>query len=331
MILRYPWLLLLLVLIPALLYLRYGRRRRAAIRFSDTGPLTHLAPSWAVWAQPLLPFLYGAGLALAVFALARPQKGLEESSIRAEGIDIVLSIDVSTSMLAEDFSTEAKAINRLDASKEVLNHFISNRKYDRMGLVAFAAMPFTMAPMTMDHDWLLQQVRRLETGVLPDGTAIGSGLSAAINRLRDSMAKSKVVILLTDGINNRGEITPLNAAKAAQALGIRVYTIGAGTDGMVRMPIRDPFGGTRYIRQPSEIDEPTLREMASMTGGKFYRARDLNALKLVYDEIDQLEKTEINIDQYRYFEERFMPFLSLALAFLGLEKLLATTRLGRFP
>lgn len=331
MMFRYPWLLLLLLLVPLVVYLRYTRRRRAAMRFSDGGQMASIAPSWAVLAQPILPLLHGLGLAAAIVALARPQQGLEESSVRAEGIDIVLCIDVSTSMLAEDFSTAAQTINRLDASKQVLEHFISNRTYDRMGLVAFAAMPFTMAPLTMDHGWLLQQVQRMETGVLPDGTAIGMGLSAAINRLRDSAATSKVVVLLTDGINNRGEITPLNAAKAAQALGIKVYTIGAGTDGMVRMPVRDPFGGTRYVRQPSEIDEPTLRQMAEMTGGRYYRARDLNALKLIYDEIDLLEKTVINLDQYRYFEERFQPFLWLAVALLGLEKLLALTRLGRLP
>jgi len=331
MIFRYPWMLLLLLLVPLLVYFRFGRRRRAAVRFSDGGQIARLAPSWALLAQPVLPFLYTIGFILLVIALARPQKGLEESNLQAEGIDIVLSVDVSTSMLAEDFATASKAINRIDASKVVLEQFIKSRTYDRMGLVAFAAMPFTMAPLSMDHGWLLQQVQRLETGVLPDGTAIGSGLSAAINRLRDSEAKSKVVILLTDGINNAGEITPLNAAKTAQALGIKVYTIGAGTDGLVRIPVKDPFGGTRYVQQPSEIDEPTLREMAEMTGGKFYRARDMNSLKLIYDEIDQLEKTKIDIEQYRYFEELFPPVLGLAMLLLGLEKLLSLTRLGRFP
>jgi len=331
MIFRYPWLLLLVLLVPLLVYLRYGRRRRTAMRFSNGGQLAQIPPGWAVLAQPLLPLLYGAGLVLCVVTLARPQKGLEESQLRAEGIDIVLCVDVSTSMLAEDFSSVNNTINRIDASKDVLERFIKNRTYDRMGLVAFAAMPFTMAPLSMDHGWLLQQVQRLETGVLPDGTAIGSGLSAAVNRLRDSQAKSKLVILLTDGVNNRGEISPLNAAKAAQSLDIKVYTIGAGTDGMVRIPVRDPFGGTRYVQQPSEIDEPTLKEMAAMTGGKFYRARDMSALRLIYDEIDQLEKTEINIDQYRHFEEQFPPFLLLAVALLGLEKLLSLTRLGRLP
>lgn len=331
MILRYPWMLLLLLLVPALLYLRHGRRRRSSLRFSDGSQLVHLTPAWTVLAQPLLPILHGLGLVLAIIALARPQQGLEESSIRAEGIDIVLCVDVSTSMLAEDFSSGANAINRLDAAKDVMERFINSRTYDRIGLVAFAALPFTMAPLSLDMNWLLTQVRRLETGVLPDGTAIGSGLASAVNRLRDSDAKSKIVILLTDGVNNRGEITPLNAAKAAEALGIRVYTVGAGTDGMVRMPVTDPFGGKRYIRQPSEIDEPTLKEMAAMTGGRYFRARDYDALRAIYEEIDQLEKTEINIDQYRYFEERFMPFLAAAMIAFALEKLLALTRLGRLP
>lgn len=328
---RYPILFLLLLLVPLLLYLRYGRRRKAAFRFSEGSHMASLAPSLTVLLQPVLPFLYGAGLILIITAIARPQKGLEESSIRAEGIDIVLCIDLSTSMLAEDFGDGLTTRNRLQAAKEVMEEFINNRSYDRIGLVAFAALPFTMAPLSLDQDWLLQQIKQMEAGSLPDGTAIGLGLASAANRLRESTGKSKVVILLTDGINNRGDITPLNAAKTAEALGIRVYTIGAGTDGMVRMPVRDPFGGTRYVQQPSQIDEATLQEIADMTGGKYFRARDFEGLKQVYREIDQLEKTEINIDQYRYFEERFMPFLSLGLIALGLEKLLSLTRLGRLP
>jgi len=331
MMFRYPWMLLLLALIPVLLYLRYGRRRRSSMRFSDGSLLAMISPSWAILIQPVMPFLYGLALALIVVCIARPQKGLEESNLLAEGIDIVLCVDVSTSMLAEDFASGGQAINRINASKQVLEKFISSRTHDRMGLVAFAAMPFTMAPLSMDHAWLLEQVQRLETGVLPDGTAIGSGLAAAINRLRDSEAKSKIVVLLTDGVNNAGDISPLNAAKTADALDIKVYTIGAGTDGLVRVPMRDPFGGTQYVRQPSEIDEPTLKEMAAITGGKFYRARDLSALQQVYDEIDQLEKTEIKIDQYKYFEEKFQPFLSIALVLLGLEKLLNVSRVGRLP
>lgn len=331
MILHYPWMLLLLVLVPPLLYLRYGRRRRAAFRFSDAGLMADGPPGWAVLAQPLLPLLYGAALVLIVISLARPQKGIEESSVRTEGIDIVLCVDVSTSMLAEDFEDSGNPVNRITAAKEVLEQFIESRRHDRMGLIAFAAMPYTMAPLTMDHGWLLQQVARLETGVLPDGTAIGSGLAAAINRLRDSEAASRIVVLLTDGINNAGEIAPLDAARTAEALGIRVYTVGAGTDGLVRMPVRDPFGGTQYVRQPSEIDEPTLRKMAEMTGGEFFRARDFEGLRTVYEEIDRMEKTEITIDQYRYFEERFQPFLAFALVLLGLEKLLSISRLGRLP
>jgi len=328
---RYPILFILLLLVPLLLYLRYGRRRKAAFRFSEGAHMARLAPSLAVLLQPVLPFLYGAGLIMIITSIARPQKGLEESSIRAEGIDIVLCVDLSTSMLAEDFGDGLTTRNRLQASKEVMEEFIKNRGYDRIGLVAFAALPFTMAPLSLDQDWLLQQIKQMEAGSLPDGTAIGLGLASAVNRLRESTGKSKVVILLTDGINNRGDITPLNAAKTAEALGIRVYTIGAGTDGMVRMPVRDPFGGTRYVQQPSQIDEATLKEMADMTGGRYFRARDFDGLKQVYQEIDQLEKTEINIDQYRYFEERFMPFLSVGLIALGLEKLLSLTRLGRLP
>ncbi len=331
MMLRFPWLLLLLALVPLLTFLRYRRRRSPALRTTDAATLARLSPGWAVLAQPILPLLYAAGLALIIIALARPQKGIEERSVSAEGIDIVLSVDLSTSMLAEDFNVGNRTLNRLEASIEVMERFIDNRPHDRIGLVTFAAIPFTMAPLSLDHAWLLQQVKRLEAGMLPDGTAIGSGLASSVNRLRDSDAASKVVILLTDGVNNRGEISPLNAARAAEALGIRVYTIGAGTDGPARVPVPDIFGGTRYVYQQSDIDEETLTEIARITGGRYYRARDFEGLRAIYREIDELEKTVLNVDQYRHFEERFMPFLAWAMALLGLERLLALTRLGRLP
>jgi len=328
---RYPVLFLLLLAVPVLMYLRYARRRKNAFRFSEGSHMANLAPSWAILLQPALPFLYGIALVSIITAATRPQKGLEESSIRAEGIDIVLCVDLSTSMLAEDFGDGLTTRNRLQAAKDVMEEFIKKRPYDRIGLVAFGAIPFTLAPLSLDQNWLLQQVKQMEAGSLPDGTAIGDGLASAANRLRDSTGKSKVVVLLTDGINNRGNITPLNAADKARSLEIRVYTIGAGTDGMVRMPVRDPFGGTRFVQQPSQIDETTLKDIADMTGGKYFRARDFEGLKQVYAEIDQLEKTEINIDQYRYYEERFMPFLAIGLIALGLEKILSLTRLGRLP
>ena len=331
MSLKYPWMLLLLFAIPLVLYLRFSRSRQPALQFSDTSMLHRLPPGWAVLAQPLLPILYGVALASMVVAMARPQKGLAESRVRTEAVDIVLLVDVSTSMRAEDFSTATRRIDRLDAAKQVIDEFIKNRSGDRIGLVAFAAMPYTVSPLTLDHGWLIQQMQRIETGMLEDGTAVGDAVASAVNRLRESKAKSKVVVLLTDGINNRGRLSPENAAQAAKAMGIKVYTIGAGTTGLVPIRVVDPFGAQRVIQQPSEIDEGTLQRIADITGARYFRATDLKGLQRIYGEIDLMEKTEFNVDQYTRFEERFMPWVGAALVCLALEKLLSLTRLGRLP
>ncbi len=328
---RYPWLLLLLLLVPVLGYLRHGRRRKPALRFSDGAALARLPVTWAVAFQPILPALYVLGITALIVSFARPQQGLSESRVRTEAVDIVLLVDVSTSMRAEDFSTVTRSINRLDAAKSVIERFIQTRPNDRLGMVAFSAMPYSVSPLTLDHGWLVQQMQRLETGMLEDGTAIGDGIASAVNRLRDSVARSKVVVLLTDGMNNRGQLSPENAAQAAKALGIKVYTVGAGSDGWVRMPVQDPFGGQQYVRQRSEIDEGTLRRIAEITGALFFRATDLKSLEEVYRQIDKMEKTEINVDQFTRFEERFMPWVGLALICLGLERILSLTRLGRLP
>ena len=331
MTLRYPLILLLILLVPALVYLRYGQRRKLSLRFSDGGAVAQLPVSWAVTFQPFLPICYTFGLVLLIIATARPQKGLAESRVNTEAVDIVLLVDVSTSMRAEDFTTATRALNRLDAAKMVIERFINDRPNDRIGMVAFSAMPYTVSPLTLDHGWLIQQMQRLETGMIEDGTAIGDAIASAVNRLRDSVAKSKVVILLTDGMNNRGALSPENAAQAAKALHIKVYTVGAGSTGIVRIPVIDPFGGRQYVRQPSEIDEGTLKRIADITGAMYFRATDLKGLEEVYRQIDKMEKTEVNIDQYTYFEERFMPWLLMGLFLLGLEKVLWLTRLGRLP
>lgn len=285
---------------------------------------------WAVALQPLLPALYVAGLVTLIVALARPQKGLAESRVSTEAVDIVLLIDVSTSMSALDFATATRPdMNRLDAAKDVIEKFISDRPNDRIGMVAFSAMPYTVAPLTLDHAWLIQQLPRLRTGMVEDGTAIGDAIASAVNRLRDSLAKSKLVVLLTDGMNNRGSLTPQNAAQAAKALGIRIYTVGAGKEGDVPMPGMGFFGGQQYMR--SDIDEPTLRHLADVTGGAYFRATDIRKLEAVYRQIDQMEKTEINVDQYTRYEERFMPWIVLGLLCLGAEKVLSLTRIGRIP
>jgi Ca-activated chloride channel family protein len=331
MTLRYPLILLLILLAPALVYLRYGRRRKLSLRFSDGGAVAQLPVSWAVVFQPILPVFYTLGLVLLIVAMARPQKGLAESRVNTEALDIVLLVDVSTSMRAEDFTTATRTLNRLDAAKTVIERFIGDRPNDRIGMVAFSAMPYTVSPLTFDHGWLIRQMQRLETGMLEDGTAIGDAIASAVNRLRDSVAKSKVVILLTDGMNNRGALSPENAAQAAKALNIKVYTVGAGSTGLVRIPVMDPFGGRQYIRQPSEIDEGTLKRIADATSAMYFRATDLKGLEEVYRQIDRMEKTEVDIDQYTYFEEQFMPWLLMGLLLLGLEKVLWLTRLGRLP
>ncbi len=331
MTLRYPWLLLLLVLVPALVYFQYGKRRKPMMRFSDGDTLSRLPVTLGVALQPLFPFIYGLGLALLVVALARPQMGLSESHVRTAGVDIVLLVDVSTSMRAIDFSTAGHEINRLDAAKEVIERFVKKRDSDRMGMVAFAALPYSVAPLTLDHGWLIQRMQQIETGMLEDGTAIGTAIASAVNRLRTSEAKSKLIVLLTDGISNAGDLTPENAAQAAKALGIKIYSVGAGTSGFVTMPVQDPFGGTQYTRMRSDIDETTLTRIAETTGGKYFRAADMESLKKVYDEIDRMEKTEIDVEQYTRFEERFAPFLVAGLLCLALERLASLSRWGRLP
>ncbi|NKB22970.1 MAG: VWA domain-containing protein [Kiritimatiellae bacterium] len=329
MTLHAPWFLLLLFLVPILVFLRYGRRRRPSILFSDHKVLAHLPLSWAIWVSKTLPVFYSLALILLISAIARPQKGLQEREVHAEAIDIVLLVDVSTSMRAEDLSTRNKRLNRLDAAKQVIEEFIKSRKEDRISIVSFAALPYTTSPLTLDHGWTLQRMKQLKTGMLEDGTAIGSALGSAINRLRESEAKSKVVILLTDGVNNTGTLSPENAAQAARALDIKVYTVGAGTSGIVNMPAQDMFGRTRYVQQHSQIDEATLKRIAKITDAEYFRAEDFKSLKKVYEQIDEMERTEIQVEQYTQYEEKFMPFLIIAMILFGIERFLSLIRFGR--
>ena len=322
---RHPLLLLLLLLVPLLVWLRYARRRQAPLTFSDGATLLGLPRSPWLALRRLPPALFAAGLVCLAVAAARPQTGMSESRVDTEGVDIVLVVDTSTSMRSEDFSTAVKRMDRLDAAKSVLAQFIQARPDDRMGIVAFAAMPYTIAPLTTDHAWLMLQMDRLQTGMLEDATAIGDALASGVNRLRDSQAKSKIVILLTDGINNAGRMTPPDAAQAAAALGIKVYTVGAGSNQPRAAGI---FG---FMQAGGEIDEATLRKIAEITRAKYFRATDLKSLEDTYRAIDQMEKTKIKLDQYTRYEEKFAPFLVLGLLCLGLETLLGFTRLGRLP
>ena len=322
---RHPLLLLLLLAVPALVWLRYARRRQAPLTFSDGAALLGLPRSPWLALRKLPPALFAAGLVFLVAAAARPQKGMSESRVETEGVDIVLVVDTSTSMRADDFSTAVQRMDRLDAAKAVLAQFIQARPDDRLGIVAFAAMPYTIAPLTTDHAWLMLQMDRLQTGMLEDATAIGDAIASGVNRLRDSKAKSKIVILLTDGIHNAGRLTPPDAAQAAAALGIKVYTVGAGSDQPRATGI---FG---FVQGGNEIDEATLKKIAEITKAQYFRATDLKSLEETYKAIDEMEKTKIELDQYTRYEEKFAPFLILGLLCLAFETLLGFTRLGRLP
>jgi Ca-activated chloride channel family protein len=267
---------------------------------------------------PVLFVLRMVAVIAVVIALARPQSKLSRQEMKVEGIDIVLTMDVSGSMLAEDFKP-----NRLEAAKKVAEDFIKGRKNDRIGLVEFAGEAFTQTPLTIDHNVLLSQLDKVKSGVIEDGTALGDGLATAINRIKDSKAASKVIILLTDGVNNQGSVDPKSAAEIAALYGIRLYTIGLGTRGMAPYPFRSPFGGTQYQNVPVEIDEELLTEMAHSTnGGEYFRATNKKSLESIFSEIDKMEKTKIDVTQYNQTKDEYLPFLLIAVLSLVLEIIL---------
>jgi Ca-activated chloride channel family protein len=313
-----PW---FLVLLPALVALHFLRRRSGAnapatLGFSTTGWLPARARDRT---RVVLYALSALAMLLVTVALARPQKGLRENELSGRGVDIVLALDVSTSMRAEDFQP-----NRLAVAKQVAQVFVGERPHDRLGLVIFAGTAVTQCPLTLNHALLADLLQRVDFGMVEDGTAIGQGLATALNRLRQSRAKSKVVILLTDGDNNRGAIDPQTAADLARALGVRVYTIGVGTSGIAPIPVDDPTFGRRYVMQPVVIDETTLKAIADKTGGRYFRARDSQALAAIYRQIDQMEKSNLTSAAYSEWRDRgpelaFGALLLLAVGFgLGL-------------
>ena len=321
----YLWLLALIV--PMIAYYVWRvRQGGAAIQISTVEGVLR-APKSVRYYLRLLPFvLRTAAYALLVVALARPQ-GIEQNvRTSTEGIDIMLSIDVSGSMLARDFKPD-----RITAAKEVAASFISDRVGDRLGLVVFAGEAFTQSPLTTDQSTLQTLLARIRSGLIEDGTAIGNGLATAINRLRESEAKSKVIILLTDGINNRGEIAPMTAAEIARAQGIRVYTIGVGSRGTAPYPAVDMFGNMTFINQKVEIDEKTLTEIARLTGGRYFRATDKEKLQAIYDEINQLEKSRVEVTERITYHELFLGWVLAALALLTAELLLSNLVLKRIP
>ena len=321
----YLWLLTLLV--PMIgYYVWRALQGGASIQISSVAGVVR-APRTVRYYLRHLPFvLRAAAFALLIVALARPQDIEQNVRSNTEGIDIMLAIDVSGSMLARDFKPD-----RITAAKEVAGSFIADRYGDRIGLVAFAGEAFTQSPLTTDQSTLQTLLARIRSGLIEDGTAIGNGLATAINRLRESDAKSKVIILLTDGVNNRGEIAPMTAAEIAKAQGIRVYTIGVGTEGMAPYPAIDMFGNLTFVNQKVEIDEKVLKAISDMTGGRYFRATDKDKLKAVYDEINQLEKSKVEVTEHISYHELFLVWALTALGLLLAEFLLSNLVLKRIP
>lgn len=298
----------------------------ATMRISTVDGVRRVPRSIKYYLRHLPIVLRSLAVVLIAVALARPQSAQHNSNSTTEGIDIVMSLDVSGSMLARDFTPD-----RLGAAKEVASNFIMDRPNDRIGLVVFAGESFTQCPLTTDKRSLLNLLGSVKSGMIDDGTAIGNGLATAVNRLRESKAKSKVVILLTDGINNSGQIAPLTAAEIAQSYGIRVYTVGVGTMGMAPYPVIDMWGHLSFQPMKVEIDEKMLSQIAQMTGGKYFRATDNRRLKDVYDEINQLERSKVEVENFTRYQERFTLFVVLALILLVGEFALRQTWLRRLP
>ena len=311
-----------LLVIPATIvwYVFRHKKQEASVRFSDTSGFGELPKSWKVVARHLLFALKMAALALLLVALARPQSSSTNKTSNIEGIDIIIAQDISGSMLAKDFKPD-----RLEASKKVAADFVEGRPSDRMGLVVFAGESFTQVPLTTDHGVMLNMLGELKSGMIDDGTAIGDGLATAINRLKDSKAISKVIILLTDGMNNSGSVDPYTAAEMAKIFGIRVYTIGVGSYGTAPYPVQTVFGGVQYRQVKVEIDEKLLKTIANSSGGKYYRASSNQKLEEIYEEIDKLERSKIEVTEFRRLTEEFYPFAFWALVLLLLEFVLRMT------
>ena len=325
------YLFLLLLMIPYVIwYLMYRKKTEPTMRMSDTFAFRYAPKSWKVRLMPLSMVLRLLTFTMIVIVLARPQTQNSWKNKTIEGIDIMMAMDVSTSMLAEDLKP-----NRIEAAKQVAAEFIAGRPNDNIGLSIFAGEAFTQCPMTIDHASLLNLLHNVRTdiaarGLIEDGTAIGMGLANAVSRLKDSKAKSKVVILLTDGSNNRGDISPMTAAEIAKSLGIRVYTVGVGTNKVAPYPM-PVAGGVQYVNIPVEIDNQTLSEIAAATDGDFYRATNNKELRKIYQEIDKLEKSKLNVKQFSKKYEAYQPFAIVAVLALLLEILLRITIFRRIP
>lgn len=321
------YLYLLLLLIPLIGWYIYKLSKSQASMQVSSSEVFQLpeARSWKIYLRHV-PFLLRMVLiALLIVVLARPQSTNSWQNSSTEGIDIMLAMDISSSMLAQDLKP-----NRLEAAKDVAASFINGRQNDNIGLVVFAAESFTQCPLTTDHTVLLNLFKDIQPGIIQDGTSIGLGLANAVSRIKDSQAKSKVIILLTDGVNNAGEIAPITASEIAKTFGVRVYTIGVGTQGEAPYPFQTAFG-IQYQNVPVEIDEPTLKQIAATTGGQYFRATDNASLKAIYEEIDQMEKTKISVQEFSKKQEEYMQWALLVLLLLLVEVLLKNTLLRNIP
>lgn len=318
----HPDFLWLLLLIPILLVLRGKRGPAPALVFSSTAIASILASGRKTLPGRLLATCKLLAVGCLILAFARPQQGNTTTEIEASGIDILLAVDVSGSMEAMDFTLGGKTVNRLKVVKSVVDQFIGERPNDRIGLIAFSGRPYLISPLTLDHDWLRRRLEALSIGMIEDGTAIGSAIGIGTSRLHNQQAKSRILILLTDGINNAGKVPPLVAAEAAQALGIKVYTIGAGTRGEAPTPVTGPLGRKRLVRAKVDIDETTLKKVAELTGARYFRATDTSSLERIYKEINAMETTTRSIKQFEHYRELFPLFIGLCFLFLGGEFLL---------
>src|SRR5664280_3648126 len=316
-----PTFLWFLLLVPGIIayYLLRQQKTSASLQMPGLQQFDKSGETFRNYLRHILFALKVIAITLLMFVLARPQKTDKFQNSTTEGIDIILTLDISGSMLARDFKPD-----RLEASKNVATEFISGRPYDRMGLVVFSGESFTQCPLTTDHAVLINLLREIKSGMIEDGTAIGMGLATAVNRIKDSKAKSKVIILLTDGVNNRGEIAPATAADIAKTFGIRVYTIGVGTQGMAPYPVQTPYG-IQYQDMPVEIDEGILQEISQMTGGKYFRATDNDSLEKIYKEIDKLEKSKIDVKQFSRKEEKYLLPALIAFFMLVIEIIVRNT------
>lgn len=331
MIFENPVFLLLIVVVPVMIYHLKRGAYQGMVHYSTAASFSDVQPTWKVRWFKALPWLTIMAVLFMALAIARPRVGLGKSMIRKEGVDIIIALDVSTSMLAEDFKSGGKRLNRLEIVKQVTRNFISRRSNDRIGVVVFAERPYILSPLTWDHDWINTRINEFKIGDIEDGTAIGSALTSAVQRLQESRAKSKVVILLTDGNNNAGVVTPGAAAGAAKALKVTVYTIGAGSKGLVPYPMVDAWGQKQYQMVEINLDEELLQKIAATTGGRYFRATDTKSLKTIFQRIDRMEKTEVEMAKYSEYKELYPYFLMAALVLLVFEAVIANTVCRRLP